>query len=221
MLTRHSHLSHAGNGPKTCIAGWICVYSNPYYSQCLQAPLSSTSKTTSSTRSSTTASSTTSKSSSSSTVSSTSSTTKSSSSSTVTSTVSSTSSTPVPSPTGLNLAAKAAGKLYLGSATDNPELSDATYVSLLSNSAEFGQLTPGNSMKWDATEPSRGTFTFSGGDAIADLAKKNGQLLRGHTCVWHNQLPSWLTNGKWSKSELLSIVENHCSKLIGHYKGQM
>jgi endo-1,4-beta-xylanase len=44
--------------------------------------------------------------------------------------------------------AKAAGKLYFGSATDNPELTDSAYVALLSNTKEFGQLTPGNSMKW-------------------------------------------------------------------------
>lgn len=50
--------------------------------------------------------------------------------------------------TGLNVAAKAAGKLYFGSATDNPELTDAPYVAILSDSTQFGALTPGNSMKW-------------------------------------------------------------------------
>ena len=48
----------------------------------------------------------------------------------------------------LHSAAQAAGLLYFGSATDNPELTDTAYVSILSNSSEFGQLTPGNSMKW-------------------------------------------------------------------------
>lgn len=48
----------------------------------------------------------------------------------------------------LNDAAHYAGKLYFGSATDNPELTDMPYVSLLSDTAMFGQLTPANSMKW-------------------------------------------------------------------------
>lgn len=48
----------------------------------------------------------------------------------------------------LNTKAKASGKKYFGTATDNPELTDAPYVALLSTSSEFGQLTPGNSMKW-------------------------------------------------------------------------
>lgn len=50
--------------------------------------------------------------------------------------------------TGLNAIAQAAGLKYLGSATDNPELTDTDYVAILSDSNEFGQLTPGNSMKW-------------------------------------------------------------------------
>lgn len=48
----------------------------------------------------------------------------------------------------LDTAAKTAGKLYFGTATDNPELTDTAYVTILNNTAMFGQLTPGNSMKW-------------------------------------------------------------------------
>lgn len=100
----------------------------------------------------------------------------------------------------LHTLAKAKGKLYFGSATDNPELTDAPYVAILSDHNMFGQTTPTNSMKWvcvlcrftvymcihlvyyfsqDATEPNQGQFTFAAGDVIANLAKKNGQLLRG------------------------------------------
>ncbi|KAF4571538.1 hypothetical protein EYR36_008878 [Pleurotus pulmonarius] len=87
--------------------------------------------------------------------------------------------TTVPSASpGLDVVAKSKGKLYFGSATDNGELNDAPYVAILSDNKEFGQITPGNSMKWDATERSRGVFTFSGGDVIANFAAANGQLLR-------------------------------------------
>ncbi|TFY64808.1 hypothetical protein EVJ58_g2370 [Rhodofomes roseus] len=79
---------------------------------------------------------------------------------------------------GLNVLAKAAGKLYFGSATDNPELNDTTYTSYLDNSNHFGQITPGNALKWDATEPEPNTFTFTEGDQVTDLVKSNGQILR-------------------------------------------
>ncbi|KAA1476236.1 endo-1,4-B-xylanase A [Dentipellis sp. KUC8613] len=135
-----------------------------------------------------------------------------------------TTSSPGSNPTGgsgkLNAAAQAAGKLYFGSATDNSELSDTAYVNILKDSQQFGQITPANSMKWDATEPSRGTFTFTQGDQIANFAKQNGQLLRGHNCVWYNQLPSWVSSGGFNASTLSSIVSNHCGTVVGHYKGQ-
>lgn len=88
--------------------------------------------------------------------------------------------------------------MYFGTATDNPELTNTAYTAILDDNTMFGQLTPANSMKWvsivrrklprafkltgtfqDAIEPEQGTFTFTQGDAIANLAKTNGQLLRG------------------------------------------
>ncbi|KAF4614084.1 hypothetical protein D9613_007478 [Agrocybe pediades] len=157
-------------GATTCVSGYTCTFSNPWYSQCLPGSASPSPTTVGST-------------------------TAPSSTATV----------------GLAAAAKAAGKKYFGSATDNPELTDTAYVAGLSNVNDFMQITPGNSMKWDATEPSRGTFTFSGGDAVASLAQKNGQLLRGHNCVWHNQLPNWVTAGNFDNATLQSIVTTHCS----------
>jgi endo-1,4-beta-xylanase len=121
---------------------------------------------------------------------------------------------------GLNTAAKAYGKLYFGSATDNGELTDIEYTAILSDSNEFGQITPGNSMKWDTIEPSRGRFNYENGDVIADLAEKNGQLLRCHTLVWYNQLPSWVTNGGFDNATLIEILENHITEEVTHYKGK-
>jgi len=40
----------------------------------------------------------------------------------------------------LNKLAKGAGKLYFGSATDNGELSDSSYMNILKNTDEFGQI---------------------------------------------------------------------------------
>lgn len=47
----------------------------------------------------------------------------------------------------LNTLAKAAGKLYFGTATDNPEITDQAYLAILTNTSEFGQITPGNTQK--------------------------------------------------------------------------
>ncbi|KAF8854729.1 glycoside hydrolase [Acephala macrosclerotiorum] len=63
----------------------------------------------------------------------------------------------------------------------------------LQGNNDFGQVIPGNSMKWDSIQPAPNTFSFTAGDAIADLAAANKQLLRCHNLDWHQQLPAWVT----------------------------
>ncbi|KAG0128373.1 glycoside hydrolase superfamily [Tuber indicum] len=123
--------------------------------------------------------------------------------------------------TGLNTLAKAKGKLYFGSATNNPELTDTQYSTLLSDTKEFGQITPGNSMKWDATEGTRNTFTFAKGEEIFALAEKNGQKVRGHTLVWHPQLPGVGTNGGFDNATLVSVVGSHVAEVVKKWKGRI
>jgi len=120
----------------------------------------------------------------------------------------------------LNTVAKAAGKLYFGSATDNGELTDAAYVAILSNTSQFGQITPGNTMKWEYTEPEQNVFSYTQGDVIADFAEKNGQLIRCHNLVWYNQLPSWISTVQWTAATLTAAIQAHIASEVGHYKGQ-
>ncbi|KAI0629545.1 endo-1,4-beta xylanase [Trametes polyzona] len=122
---------------------------------------------------------------------------------------------------GLNVAAKNARKLYLGTATNSDQWNDTKYFNILKNNAEFGQVTPANVMKWFATEPEEGVFTFQDADIIADFTKKTGKLLRGHNCVWYNQLPDWLSGGTFSAPDLAFIVSRHCFNLVSHYKGHV
>ena len=117
-------------------------------------------------------------------------------------------------PLTLHELAAAQGK-YVGSATDNSELSDAPYAAILGSG--FGRITPGNSMKWDATEPQQGRFTFERGDAITDFAQAHGQGVRGHTLVWHSQLPGWVA--ALPPEQVESAMTNHITQVAGHYRG--
>ncbi|KAG9239506.1 glycoside hydrolase superfamily [Amylocarpus encephaloides] len=120
----------------------------------------------------------------------------------------------------LGTLAKAKGLAYFGSATEIGELTDTAYKAIISDNTEFGQITPGNSQKWDTTEPTQGSFSFTNGDVITALAAKNSQLLRCHTLVWHSQLPSWVSGGTWTNATLTAVMENHITKVMEHYKGQ-
>ncbi|KAN0096817.1 glycoside hydrolase family 10 protein [Hyaloscypha variabilis] len=100
----------------------------------------------------------------------------------------------------LNTLAKAAGLKYFGTATDNPELTDTAYVAALSNTSDFGQITPGNSQK-----PSNGTFSFTAGDVITALAQKNDRLVRCH---------------KPMNETLTAILKTNITTEVTHYKGE-
>ncbi len=56
---------------------------------------------------------------------------------------------------GLHAVAKAAGKLYLGTATDNNELTNTQYTAILEAPNMFGQITAENTMKWVSCALSR------------------------------------------------------------------
>ena len=108
---------------------------------------------------------------------------------------------------------------YFGSATDNPELVDEPYTALLGS--EFDQITPGNGMKWYATEPQQGVFDFTKGDEIVALARADHQKVRGHTLVWHSQLPGWLTGREWTATELRAVLKKHIQSEVRHYRGKI
>ncbi|WP_246158029.1 endo-1,4-beta-xylanase [Catellatospora sichuanensis] len=111
----------------------------------------------------------------------------------------------------------------IGAAVGRPQLL-AERGQLLAK--HFNSVTAGNAMKWDATEPTEGVFTYTDADAIVAFARANAMLVRGHTFVWHNQTPAWVfndANGQpmtataANKTLLLARLEAHIRAVGGRY----
>jgi endo-1,4-beta-xylanase len=118
----------------------------------------------------------------------------------------------------IDAAFKARGKKYIGVATDQGLLTRGSNAQLIIDN--FGQVTPENSMKWDATENTQGSFTLGTADYLVNWATTNNKLIRGHTTVWHSQLPNWVSSIR-DKTQLQQVMVNHINKLIGGYKGKV
>ncbi|MER7274451.1 endo-1,4-beta-xylanase [Dactylosporangium sp. NPDC000244] len=116
------------------------------------------------------------------------------------------------------LGASAADKgRYFGTAVAAYKLSDATYSGILDR--EFNMITPENEMKWDATEPTQGQFSYGSADQIVAHANAHGQRMRGHALAWHSQQPSWAQN--MSGTALRNAMVNHITNVATHYQGKI
>jgi endo-1,4-beta-xylanase len=119
--------------------------------------------------------------------------------------------------TTLKSLADAKGK-DVGFALDPNRLSESAYKNVADT--EFNFVVPENAMKWDATESSRGSFSFGSGDQVANYAASTGKGLYGHTLVWHSQLPGWVSNIS-SGTDLLQAMKDHIAGVAGHFRSKI
>jgi endo-1,4-beta-xylanase len=113
--------------------------------------------------------------------------------------------------------------LRMGSALIPQDIETPSHAAIAGS--QFSVVTPGNAMKWETVEPQQGVFDWSQADQLVSFAHANHQLIRGHTLMWHNQLPSWLTtgvaNGTISDDQLRELLHQHILTEAGRYRGQI
>ncbi|WP_159943200.1 MULTISPECIES: endo-1,4-beta-xylanase [unclassified Nocardiopsis] len=101
----------------------------------------------------------------------------------------------------------------------NPLVHDPAYRSVVTE--HYTSLTAENTMKWQYVQPEPGEFDWSGPDTVVGFAERNGLNVRGHTVLWHNQLPTWLARGSWDQEELRQVMDRHTQALLGRYQGRV
>lgn len=132
----------------------------------------------------------------------------------------STSSSPTtsPSPVGpTTTSLKAVTNKLVGTATQSGFLGDGRYTEILNR--DFNYLTAEYEMKWSVVEPGRGVSNYAPGDAIVSYALGRGLQVKGHTLVWHNSLPSWLSS--LPADEFRAAFETHIQNVADHFRGRV
>lgn len=85
---------------------------------------------------------------------------------------------------------------------------------------EYNMVVAENIMKWAALSSGRDKYSFFGADGLVAFAEKNKMAVRGHTLVWHESLPSWVTTIK-NKNEMRNVLKNHVQTVVKHFAGKV
>lgn len=109
------------------------------------------------------------------------------------------------------------GNRLIGTAVRANRLMNATYTTA---AREFNYLTPENEMKFDALERQPGQFTFANADRIVQFAEANYMAVKGHTLIWHSQIPQWVRD-MTTREQALEAMERHISTVVGRYAGRV
>jgi endo-1,4-beta-xylanase len=123
-----------------------------------------------------------------------------------------------PPPTTLRDAAQSSG-ILIGAAARPAQLSEPAYAATLAR--EFNMLEPEDALKWDTLRPDQQSFDFYQADQLLDFATRHNMKVRGHTLVWHRQLPAWLAQASFTPSQLSTLLELHIKTVMAHYKGKI
>jgi endo-1,4-beta-xylanase len=113
---------------------------------------------------------------------------------------------------------KAKGKEYFGTCTDQGRLTAGKNAAIIE--ANFGQVTPENSMKWESINSQQGKYNWAQADYLVDWATQRNKTIRGHTFVWHSQLAGWVNNIR-DKATLTKAIEEHITTVMTRYKGKI
>jgi endo-1,4-beta-xylanase len=119
-----------------------------------------------------------------------------------------------------SLRARAEGRLRIGTAVAPiPLLTEEPYRQTLGR--EHSMVTPENMMKFQFIHPGAGRYAFCDADALVDFALANGMVVHGHALVWHEAIPTWVSDGGFSDAEIAEILHEHITTVVGHFRGRV
>lgn len=124
---------------------------------------------------------------------------------------------PIQGTLSLKQRAAAKGIIYGAAGNYRALTQDRDYARLFAETC--GILVPENELKWAALRPAPDQFDFERSDWLAQFAKDNGMLFRGHTLAWHQSNPDWLKDITAQKAE--QVLVKHINTVVKHFAGRI
>lgn len=126
-------------------------------------------------------------------------------------------------PRGLPSLARAfGGKMLIGAAV-TPALMAGKTGDLVRQ--QFNVIVAENAMKPEKLAPAEpGRYDFAAANEMVDAARAAGLQVRGHTLLWHQQLPAWfLLDGgvEVTRPVLVARIEQYITDVVTHFKGRV
>ncbi|WP_440118185.1 endo-1,4-beta-xylanase [Paenibacillus sp. QZ-Y1] len=119
------------------------------------------------------------------------------------------------------------GQNYAMGAAINQSALDAENQHSQLLTKHFNSITADNFMKMDAMQPQEGQFVWSETDRLVSFAKANDMEIRGHTLLWHSQVPNWFftdpndASKPATREQLLARMKTHIQTIMTRYKGKV
>lgn len=111
-------------------------------------------------------------------------------------------------------------RVVFGTAINSNELTNPNVTNTLSTYG-FSSLTPGYEAKMGTVKYSQHVDNYAPFDAIVDYAMAHNMQVHGHTLVWGEDIPGWVTSGSFSKEQYKAILQDYVTKTIGRYCGRV
>lgn len=86
---------------------------------------------------------------------------------------------------------------------------------------EFNSVTPENAMKTRFIHPQENTYDWADADYLVDFAQEHGMRVHGHTLIWHQNNPAWITNYVGDSTAWETLFKNHIQTIVTRYKGKV
>lgn len=113
----------------------------------------------------------------------------------------------------------------IGSFASLKYLRERAYSSILASEFEYVIIDGEPNWRFEdhALRPTKDTFDFADMDQVFDFADQNDMPVRVQHMLWGDDkwLPDWLTQGNFSRAELLDIIHNHIKTVGARYKGKV